>query len=225
MKINARYAQRFLLALLLALCGVDTALAQAMYRIKPLGYLGGCTTLAPYGYDFNNADEVAGEACNANGDTHAFLWKNDGNPMIDLGPSEVGSRSGGVALSDSGLVGGWASDSTGNFAFTSLGDGTPAKRIYDGLGGTYIGANAINNLGQVTGTASTTNDNEIHAFAWKNDGSPMIDLGTLYSNFDYSEGNAINASGEVAGYILWQGAESHAFIWRNDGTPMLDLVG
>ena len=38
--------------------------------------------------------------------THAFLWKNDGTPMVDLGPSEVGSFSEATALNASGLVAG-----------------------------------------------------------------------------------------------------------------------
>ena len=40
----------------------------------------------------------------------------------------------------------------------------------------------------------------------------------------YSDGHAINASGQVAGLSSVQGnGASHAFVWKNDGTPMLDL--
>src|SRR5471032_1505946 len=80
------------------------ALAQAMYRIKSLGYLGGCTSFTPVAYGFNGADQVTGQACNADGDLHAFLWKNNGALMVDLGPAAVGSTSTGFALNASGLV-------------------------------------------------------------------------------------------------------------------------
>ena len=69
------------------------AQAQAIYRIKPLGYLGGCTSKVPTVVGLNNSDEVAGDACNVNGDPHAFKWRNDGKPMVDLGPSGIGSFS------------------------------------------------------------------------------------------------------------------------------------
>jgi probable HAF family extracellular repeat protein len=214
-------ARKCVLGLALALA-CQSALAQAMYRIKPLGFLGGCTTYAPTAGGLNKADQVTGDACNANGDDHAFLWKNDGTPMVDLGPSEGGSTSYGIALNASGLVAGNGYDSTGQFSFVSSGDGTPMTRIYDVLGGSGLTANAINDLGQVTGGAYTTGDTAYHAFVWKNDGSPMLDLGTFGGSG--SEGYAINASGQIAGASDLRGNRAlHAFVWKNDGTPMLDL--
>src|ERR1700704_2631844 len=60
----------------------QSALAQAMYRIKPIGGLpGGCTCEEPVATGFNGVGQVTGIASNANGDAHAFLWKNDGTPM------------------------------------------------------------------------------------------------------------------------------------------------
>src|SRR5579862_1432332 len=88
----------------------QAALAQVMYRIKPLGYLGTCTSV-PRAYGFNASDQVTGSACNSHGDTHAFLWKNNGTAMIDLGPSQVGSSSIGYGINASGLVAGSATDS------------------------------------------------------------------------------------------------------------------
>jgi probable HAF family extracellular repeat protein len=193
----------------------QSALAQAAYRIKPLGVLGGCTSSAPIALGFNGAGQVAGKACNAHGDTHAFLWKNNGTPMADLGPDQVGSTSEGVALNASGLVTGDAQDSTGEFVFLSSGDGTPMRRILDSLGGTAIYPLAINDLGQLTGYATLANGDK-RAFVWKNDGSPMHDLHPLSG--DGSIGYAINASGQVAG--SWK---SQAFVWKNDGTPILSL--
>ena len=150
----------------------QSALAQALYRIKPLGTLGGCPGIFIYVFGLNGHDEVTGQACNGNGDYHAFLWKNDGHPMVDLGPDELGSSSQGNALNAFGLVTGYASDSTGSYGFVSSGDGAPMKKIPNGFGGSDSYASAINDLGQVTGSAYTA-DGPYHAFLWKNDGSPM----------------------------------------------------
>ena len=202
----------FTLSLALA---CQCALAQATYRIKPLGVLGGCTSTAPIAFGLNGVGQVAGTACNAHGDTHAFLWKNNGTPMVDLGPDEVGSTSEGVALNASGLVTGDAQDSTGEFGFLSSGDGTPMRRILDSLGGNAIYPLAINDLGQLTGYGTLANGHK-RAFVWKNDGSTMRDLHPLSG--DGSIGYAINASGQITGG--WAG---QAFVWKNDGTPILSL--
>ncbi len=209
-------APKWLLGFLLTLC-CQAVLAQAMYRIKPLGYLGGCTSSGLRAAGLNNADEVAGSACNANGDTHAFLWKNNATPMVDLGPTEVGSTSTAHALSASGLVAGSASDSTGMFVFESPGGGAPMTRIYDGLGGTQIEAYAVNGAGQLTGYATLPGDTLKQAFMWKNDGSPMIDLGS--GDYEDSSGAAINEFGQMSGSVV-EDAYASTCVWKNDGSPL-----
>lgn len=199
----------------------QSALAQTIYRIKSLGVLDGCTSGFPTVQDLNNADEVTGQACNAHGDLHAFLWKNDGTPMVDLGPPEVGSTSEGVALNASGQVAGDAQDSTGEFAFLSSGDGSPMTRIHDGLGGSAVHPLALNDLGQITGYADTGVSDYFHAFVWKNNGSAMRDLGTFGGR--RSAGLDINASGQVTGWADFASTPAHAFLWKNDGTPISDL--
>ena len=199
------------------------ASAQAMYRIKPLGYLGGCTSPPPYAVGFNGAGEVAGSACKSGTGSgfDAFLWKNDGTAMVEIALPGVDSYSEPAGINASGLMAGSGSDNTGNFAFVFAGDGTPIKKVYDGLGGSYASATAINDLGQLTGFATTTDDAAEHAFLWKNNGSAMVDLGSLGGS---SYGDAINASGQVTGEAYLAGDQlSHAFIWKNDGTPMHDL--
>ena len=199
----------------------QTAMAQAMYRIKPLGLLGGCTSPGPIAYAIAAADQVTGVTCNANGDEHAYLWKPDGTAMVDLGPDEVGTSSVGLHISASGLVAGYAQDNTGEFAFESLGNGAPMTRIYDELGGTSIFPTDVNDLGQLTGYA-TINATIERAFLWKNDGSPMANLGNLGG--DNSVGLAINASGQLAGQSDILGdVFHHAFFLKNDNTSMQDL--
>jgi probable HAF family extracellular repeat protein len=197
-------------------------LAQVMYRMTPLGFVDRCIAPAPWAAAFNGSGQVTGTVCNAIGDLHAFLWKNDGTPMVDLGPAAMGVVSFGTGINASGLVVGNASDSTGEFAFLSRGDGRPMRRIYDTLGGDTIYPSDPNYLGQLTGFAYTAGDASTRAFVWMNDGSPIQALGTLGG--DSSSGNAINASGQVAGTSDLPGnTKHHAFIWKNDGSPLQDL--
>jgi len=97
---------------------------------------------------------------------------------------------------------------------------------------------AINATGQVTGRSFTgatitlntccggcypggphnkCKEHIYHAFLWSN--GTMTDLGTLGGNF--SAGNAINRSGEVAGSAQVTTGFSHAFLWN--GGKMTDL--
>jgi probable HAF family extracellular repeat protein len=219
----ARYraaARKFVLGLSLAIV-CQCALAQALYRIKPLGSLGGCPSIAPMANAFNGKGQVTGQACNAHGDFHAFLWKNDGTPMVDLGPAGVGSRSIGQGINASGLVAGSAQDSTGQYGFVS--SGGSMTRIADSLGGASSAAFALNDSGQVTGWADSTGG-ATDAFLWKNNGLPMTDLGNQSANSTPNTGGtAINASGQVAGTSGDYNGSFSAFIWRNNGTPLLDL--
>jgi probable HAF family extracellular repeat protein len=214
-------ARKCVLGLSLALA-CQTALAQAMYRIKPLGDLGGCGSTRPSVVSLSEAGQVAGTACNAHGDQHAFLWKNDGHPMVDLGPDEVGSTSTAHGMNSSGLVAGSATDSTGKFGFVSSGDGTAMTRINDTLGGSVAEAYAVNDSGQVTGYATLSNSWDT-AFLWQNNGAPMLDLVTDRSNaYDVTYGQAINASGQVAGVEAYTGEPyAETFIWTNHGTPLV----
>ena len=80
---------------------------------------------------------------------------------------------------------------------------------------------AINASGQVAVIASN-GDRSSRSFVWKNDGSPLLDLGDLGGYRTYA--CCINASGQVAGDSSVSAyAHPHAFLWRNDGTGMQDL--
>jgi probable HAF family extracellular repeat protein len=217
-------ARKLVLGLALTVAS-QCALSQAMYSIKPLGYLGGCTSSAPIVSGLNLADQVTGTACNAHGDKHAFLWKNDGNPMVDLGPDEVGSSSNGAGINSSGLVVGTVQDSTGTYGFLSAGSGGPVTKILNRLGGTFVYANALNDSGQVTGCADTpaNSDGQETAFLWRGNGSPMLDLNPKNPDeWDQVCGFAINHSGQVTGQAIYSiDGFSSAFLWKN-GAPLVN---
>ena len=219
---------RLALALSLTIA-CQSALGQAMFRIKPIGPSGTCDPIVynmPQVTGLNDADAVVGAVCNANGDAHAFLWRNNGKPMVDLGPTELGSTSGAFGINASGLVVGSATDSTGSYGFVSYGNGAAMTKIRNRIGGTSAGAYALNDAGQVTGWADNPSPNTgtSDAFLWKGDGSPMLDL----DNFNVlgdpeSSGDVINAFGQIAGTSYDGDRSYHAFVWKNDGSPVQSL--
>nr|WP_229428898.1 PKD domain-containing protein [Massilia sp. ST3] len=93
------------------------------------------------------------------------------------------------------------------------------------LGGLFItssGGVAINNKGQVAGTAGAP-DSSTHAFRWS-DAEGMIDLGMLapLGSLGFSNATAIGEDGTVAGWGTVANFDGHAFAWT-PGTGMLDL--
>jgi probable HAF family extracellular repeat protein len=87
------------------------------------------------------------------------------------------------------------------------------------LGGPSSAAQVINSLGQVAGTADTTN--ESHAFFYK---GTMSDIGTLGGNS--SSVNGINDSGQVVGDSTLAGdLHSHAFLYSNGSITDLGTLG
>jgi probable HAF family extracellular repeat protein len=102
------------------------------------------------------------------------------------------------------------------------------ETIMGSLGGGFTDATAINANGQVTGYSNTAKQIQVqcppgkygqpkkcfepiqHAFLFSN--GTMTDLGTLGG--DYSEGLAINDSGEVVGWSQAKAGTSDAFLWN-----------
>ena len=73
----------------------------------------------------------------------------------------------------------------------------------------------------MTGSSPTKGTRIPHAFLWKNDGTPMVDLGPRAGKASF--GLSINASGMVTGQA-WAGVANnatyyHAYLWRNNGMP------
>ncbi len=79
------------------------------------------------------------------------------------------------------------------------------------LGGTQSFARDINNQGQITGNARTS-DNQLHAYIWEN--GVMTSLGTLPGH-SFSRGYSINETGQIVGES--DNNQSQAFLW-SEGT-------
>jgi probable HAF family extracellular repeat protein len=90
------------------------------------------------------------------------------------------------------------------------------------LGGTFGGANAINNRSQVVGQSNLAGDLTAHPFVW--DHGKMRDLGTLGGTFANAEW--LNDVGEVIGFSGTIGDESiHAFFWKYGKMIDLETLG
>ncbi len=150
--------------------------------------------------------------------TAAALSAPADNPMYRI--TQVGNKCAeGTALNNSGQITG-STDCTTARAFLWSSDGT-LKNI-DTLAKAHTGSAgyALNSTGHVTGGVWIDNSTP-HVFLWKNDGTRMMDLGTLGGPFGI--GVSINNSSQIVGGSDTPGGAEHAFVWKNDGRPLRDL--
>jgi probable HAF family extracellular repeat protein len=171
----------------------------------------------------NASGQVAVNAANGSGSYQAFVWKNDGSPLLDLGDFG-GYRTFACCINASGQVAGNSSVSeyAHPHAFLWSNDGTGMHDLGTLARGSLSRANALNDSGQVAGWSHTAFYKRQHAFVWMNDGMPMQDLGTFGGTTSLA--SDINASGQVTGWASLTGdSVTHAFLWRNDGTTKKDL--
>jgi probable HAF family extracellular repeat protein len=202
-------------------------------RMTDLGTLGGADVIGVF---INERGQVAGLSLTdsiPNPSTgmptqDPFLWSKD-TGMIDLG-SLGGVAGGPSALNNQGQVVGQSSDAADPAACLTPNDRVNCHPFLwdDGklidlntstVGGNPLTANAINDSGEVVGTALFPNQTAPHAYLWKY--GLATDLGTLDGDC-FSEAFAINSKEQVVGQSFnCETQIGRTFLWE-DGV-MMDL--
>jgi probable HAF family extracellular repeat protein len=130
----------------------------------------------------------------------------------DLGPS--GFVTGGRGVNVSSFTVGWGNDGVADFGFTQQ---TAPLAVPLPVGAADLRALAVNNAGVVTGRY-TADDGFVHPFRYDSVSNTITDV-PLLANATSGTGNAINASGVVAGFGNPDG-KTHGFIQAPGGSAV-----
>ncbi len=183
------------------------------YMIVDLGHLGGGGTLA---WSINNKGEVVGESNTAQGDVHAFIYRD--HKITDLG-TLGGDNSVAYAINNNSQVTGRAFLPGDQEEHAYLWDSANGMQEIETLGGESGAGTAINDAGQVVGQSDLIT-NTYHAFTYP----PITDLGPLGSG-DKSAARGINEHGHITGGSFTGTGEQHAFVWRDNVMTDLGTLG
>ena len=197
-----------------------------------LGALGGQNSAAA---GINDAGQVVGNADTSAGTSHAFIATN--GKMTDLGTLPGGQYSSALGINNAGQVIGYAEVNSTSTPVSGPHEIFPGYPIFGGgyhavlyqqgqvtdlgtLGGANSVAMAINQSGQIVGTAETATGAQ-HAFLYQN--GKMQDLGVLNSNWSqafwgvaYSQAYGINNAGAIVG-------ESNSLAFLDENGKMYNL--
>jgi len=193
----------------------------ATHDVYDLGGSGG------YAYGINDTGWIAGSMSVTDGPLHAFLWtpavpNGTSGSMIDLTPNLSG-RSEAFAINSAGQVVG-SEQCTQAFVYEGgtaydLNDIYPSP--HDGWAHFYE-AKGVNDHKQIVGMGTMISGGE-HAFlltdddgVFNNGGGSFTDLGEL-SGGSYSFAEAVNSSGQVAGYAQVPTPKSKTNLFWNHG--------
>jgi len=175
---------------------------------QDLGTFGGQVSAANA---INSSGQVVGSADGIGNYSTAFLWTSaTGLQSLGTEPGDYGSQAN--AINDSGVVAG--SSGTGAAWHGFRWDLAHGMQDLGTLGGTFTFAYGINNAGQIVGSSMPTgNIGPAHAFIWDSVNG-IRDLNNLIApgtGWDLTQANAINASGQIAGYGAINGV-THGFL-------------
>jgi probable HAF family extracellular repeat protein len=163
----------------------------------------------------NNQSQVAGESCEIDSvDCHHVIW--NGVTPTDLGASGGAA----LAINDSAQLAGFISGTSPMVQRAAVWTNGHATTLPTLPGEANSAALGINNSGQIAGViyVDTGSDVVQHAVVWK--GETITDLGLN------SVANAINAKGEVVGYLIDSNhAFFHATLWKDGSTTDLGTLG
>ncbi|SDJ00454.1 DUF3466 family protein [Nonomuraea jiangxiensis] len=166
----------------------------------------------------NDAGDVAGHThVNRTDPPHAFIRRN--GSTIDLGTGwGSGSGSAAKAINNQGVVVGTRFQYQGGPVRAVLWSASGRLRDLGTLGGssdrpwsTESEAHAVNDKGQVVGTALARSGPALHGFLWE-DGR-MTDLGSLGGTTEATVARGINEKTQITGSSQNAAGEIHAFMW------------
>ncbi len=130
----------------------------------------------------------------------------------DLGPS--GFTTGGRGVNSTSFTVGWGNDGVADFGFTQQ---TAPLTVPLPVGAADLRALAVNNAGVATGRY-TADDGFVHPFRYDSASNAITDV-PLLANATSGTGNAINASGVVAGFGN-PGGKTHGFVYAPGGSAV-----
>ena len=200
--------------LLVALILGAVSIAQAQYKVRDLGTLGGPESFA---YDINDLGQVVGGASDASGVTVPFVWtKTAGMACVGKMPSASKANGVAAAINKTGQIAGWAVNKDGSihpFRWTS-------KTGMVDLGNAYM-AWGINDAGTVVGETFT--NNHWMGFVWTADKGirtiGMLDTRLSSGAYDMNSGNLVvgysqDQFGKVTA-VAWIGSQAIKFLYSS----------
>lgn len=186
------------MALLLG-CGSVLAAGWTLTELPPLGGAGSAADA------INASGHVVGYAEGADGVPYPVVWKRGVPTQLSLRPGRA------LAIAPAGAAAGNVMSADGQrLAATLMAGGADLE--LGTLGGSFANVLAVNDAGQVAGTARTVDELD-HAFV--SQGGSLVDLGTYGGAYSYAYG--MNRDGVVVG-AAWEAAgTARCFITSGGG--------